>query len=60
MEETQLCLKCGRGESRDRTTCSICGGTLWVPQNVGGKPGNTSFDEARRLIKAEKKPWEKP
>jgi hypothetical protein len=56
----QICLKCGRGEyDSKKTTCRDCGGTLWFPQNVGGKPGNTSVDEARRLIKSGKKPWEK-
>ena len=55
----QICLKCGRGEYDSKnTSCKDCGGTLWFPQNVGGKPGNTSIDEARKLIKLGKKPWE--
>jgi hypothetical protein len=42
----------------NRTTCKDCGGTLWGPvQGVGGKPGNTSVDEASKLIRAGKKPW---
>lgn len=54
----QICLKCGRGEhNSSKSTCKDCGGTLWHPQNVGGKLGNTNIDEARKLIKAGKKPW---
>ena len=54
-----ICLKCGRGEyDTKKTTCQICGGTLWFVQNVGGKAGNTDTDEARRLIKQGKKPWQ--
>ena len=57
----QICLKCGRGESNSsKTTCKDCSGTLWFPQNVAGKFGNTNVDEARKLIKAGKKPWNKP
>lgn len=58
----QICLKCARQEHRDRLHCE-CGGTLWYPQNVGGKAGNNgdkALDEAARLIKAGKKPWQKP
>ena len=55
----QICLKCARQEYRmEKGTC-YCGGTLWVPQNVGGKLGNTDLDEAIRLIRQGKKPWEK-
>lgn len=54
----QICLKCARQEyDQSKSTCS-CGGTLWHPQNVGGKSGNTDIDEAARLIRAGKKPWE--
>lgn len=54
----QVCLKCAREESReDRTVCH-CGGTLWTPQHVGGRFGSTDMDEAIRLIRAGKKPWE--
>jgi hypothetical protein len=59
MSQIQVCLKCARQESdRHRSTCQ-CGGTLWHPQNVGGKPGNTDLDEAIRLIRAGKTPWQK-
>jgi len=54
----QICLKCARQEyDQSKSTCH-CGGTLWHPQNVGGKPGNTDIYEAARLIQAGKKPWE--
>ena len=42
----------------DKKECG-CGGTLWLIQNVGGKPGNTDVNEAARLIKAGKKPWQR-
>lgn len=60
MASIQLCLKCARQEYRTHLAeCCICGGTLWFPQHVGGKHGNTDIDEAIRLIKKGKKPWEK-
>ncbi len=58
----QVCLnaRCARQESDDnRSTCKDCGGTLWHPQNVGGKPRNTDLDEAIRLIRSGKTPWER-
>lgn len=55
----QICLKCGRQEYRMEKTECDCGGTLWIPKNVGGKPGNTDINEAGRLILAGKKPWDK-
>lgn len=56
----QICLKCARQEyDTTRTSCRDCGGTLWFPKHVGGKVGNTDVDEACRLIRAGKKPWEK-
>jgi len=54
----QICLICGRGEYDSKKTTCPCGGTLWFPQNVGGKYGNTDIDEARKLIAKKKKPWE--
>jgi uncharacterized membrane protein YvbJ len=55
----QICLKCGRAEyDSSRSECRDCGGTLWFPQNVGGKINNTDIEEARRLIKKGQKPWE--
>lgn len=54
----QVCLKCARQEyDSSRSTCRDCGGTLWHPQTVGGKAGNTDMDEAIRLIRAGEKPW---
>jgi hypothetical protein len=54
-------LKCARQESdRSRSECKDCGGTLWFPQNVGGRPGNTDLDEAIRLIRQGKTPWQRP
>jgi len=59
MKEIQICLKCARQEYDTKlTTCKSCGGTLWFPQNVGGKLGNNNIDEAARIIKSGKKPWE--
>lgn len=55
----QICLKCARQEHCMYKTECDCGGTLWTPQNVGGKTGNTDIDEAARLIRAGKKPWNK-
>ncbi len=55
----QICLKCARQEHDDSKSTCRCGGTLWHPQNVGGKPGNTDIDEAARLIQSGNKPWEK-
>lgn len=55
----QLCLRCAREEyQKDKDTCP-CGGTLWYPQNVGGKAGNTDVDEAIRLIRQGKTPWQR-
>lgn len=55
----QICLKCARQEYRMNKTQCDCGGTLWSPQHVGGKVGNTDPYEAIRLIQKGKKPWEK-
>jgi hydrogenase maturation factor HypF (carbamoyltransferase family) len=60
MASMQICLKCARQEYRTHLVeCCICGGALWFPQNVGGKPGNTNIDEAIKLIQKGKRPWEK-
>lgn len=59
MSQVQVCLKCARQEwDQSRDTCRDCGGTLWLPQNVAGKPGNTDLDEATRLIRQGRKPWQ--
>ena len=61
MGTVQVCLKCARQESdRSRSECKSCGGTLWFPQNVAGKLGNVDLDEAIRLIRQGKTPWNKP
>lgn len=55
----QICLKCGRSEhDSNLSECKDCSGTLWFPQNVGGKINNTNIEEASRLIKKGQKPWE--
>lgn len=40
----------------ERTEC-YCGGRLWYPRSVGGKPGNQNIEEAARLIREGKEPW---
>jgi hypothetical protein len=55
----QICLNCARQEYQMGKAQCDCGGTLWIPRNVGGKQGNTDLDEATRLIRKGKKPWEK-
>lgn len=55
----QICLKCAREEYRMEKSQCDCGGTLWIPRHVGGKQGNTDMDEAARLIRNGRKPWEK-
>lgn len=60
MEDDQgkVCLRCGRKEHEaGYTRCMDCGGILWTPENVGGKPGNRNMDEASRLIRAGRTPW---
>jgi hypothetical protein len=54
----QICLHCAREEyDLNQKECRMCGGSLWLPRNVGGQSGNTDVSEAALLIRAGKSPW---